>query len=464
MKRSSLLFDLIKDLSSEELREAAQWLDCEVHNQRADLRRLFACYRSNTQEDGPAFWATLYPDTAFNDQNWRLLKSYLLERIEDWLSYRRWSSFRLPQVDPWLVEAYRERGLDRHLRNRLGRARRALAKQATPDLWTAYRLERQYFDLEAARRRLEAHNLHDRDQLLDAAVLRTKLRAACQTLSSLRLQQKDPDILLLEECLEIAAGAPYCDLPGVAPYRLACLMLLQPEEAEAEFLQLMELLSNKLNHYPVDEQRDLLRIGINHCVGRINKDDHSFLAPALALYRQAIDQKLHYEGGQLSTFTFNNVIGIALRLGEIDWAEAFLEQEAEFLPEVEREPLLGLNTARMALARQDYNGVLVALRSSEYRDFIHQMSARTLQLKAYWALELNFLLETHLRNTRAILRRKKDKSYHVVNFRNLFDLADQLLRLSPGATTARERLEKMINQTEPLPERDWLLSRLHHKA
>ena len=457
---SSLVHELISDLSPIELANAAEWLDCELHNQRDDLRRLLNCYREAGGEDGPAFWAEIYPGQEFNDQDWRLLKSYLLECLEEWLSYQRWRSFRLSQVDPWLVEAYRERGLDRHLRNRLGRARRTLAKQAAPDLWTAYRLERQYFDLQAGRRRLEAHNLHDRDQLLDAAVLRTKLRAACQTLSSLRLQQKEANILLLDECLEIAAELPYRDLAGVAPYRLACRMLLQPEEAEAEFLLFQELLSNKLNHYPEDEQRDLLRIGINHCVGRINKDDHSYLVPALTLYRQAIERKLHYEGGQLSPYTFNNVIGIALHLEEVDWVESFLQQEADFLPEAEREPLLGLNTARMALARQDYNGVLVALRTSEYRDFIHQMSARTLQLKAYWALELNFLLETHLRNTRAMLRRKKDKSYHVVNFRNLFELADQVQRLAPGPSPARDRLRELIVKTEPLPERGWLLNQL----
>ncbi|MEO0789101.1 MAG: hypothetical protein AAFY36_10575, partial [Bacteroidota bacterium] len=387
-------------------------------------------------------------------------KSYLLEKLECWLAYRRWYSDRLPQVDPFLLNAYRARGLERHYKNRLKRARRSLESLPATDLWTAYQIETQEFDLAAGSKRLEAHNQKARDQLLDAAVLRIKLRAACQTLSTYKLRGEKADITLLQECLTLARQPYFIARPEIKAYFLACSMLLQPNQGDAHFDAFYELIKSELDFFPLAEQRDLLRLGINYCVGRINQEKYEFLPASLGLYRLAIDRGLVYEGREISPFTFNNIIGIALRLGETDWAEQFLLSQADFLPVDQQSPLKALNMAKLALARKDYNAVLLALREDDYRDFIQQMNARVLKLKAYWALEMYHLLENHIRNTRSMLRRKRKTSYHVQNFSHLFDLSSQLLRLPPGSGRGREKLRKIISETEPLLERTWLLDQL----
>ncbi|MEM6878479.1 MAG: hypothetical protein AAF544_07970, partial [Bacteroidota bacterium] len=81
--------------------------------------------------------------------------------------------------------------------------------------------------------------------------------------------------------------------------------------------------------------------------------------------------------------------------------------------------------------------------------------------KAYWGLELFYLLENHIKNTRSLLRRKRNMSYHVQNFKNLFDLSDELLRLAPfKGLKKQENLRRKISMTEPLNERTWLLDQL----
>ncbi|MEM6395624.1 MAG: hypothetical protein AAF741_04700 [Bacteroidota bacterium] len=453
---------LLANLSAAECDLASSWLACPVHNTREDIRRLFDCYRSGEQESGKAWWPTIYTDgRAYSEQDFRLLKSYLLDKLEAWLAYKQWSFNRLPQVDPFLLDAYRQRGLERHFINRLKRARRTLKSRPTTDLWTAYQIETQEFDLAAGSKRLEAHNLEERDQLLDAAVLRMKLRAACQTLSTYTLKGKRDEIALLSECLALADQPIFSAIPGIKAYSLACTMLLEPDGGDVHFESFYRLITEQLDHFPTSEQRDLLRLGINFCVGRINQEQFEFLSPSLALYRLAINRKLIYQAGEISPFTFNNVVGIALRLGENDWAEQFLNTQCVYLPDDKRASLTAFNTARLALAKEDYEGVLVALREDYYKDFIQQMNARVLKLKAYWSLELYHLLESHIRNTRSLLRRKQKTSYHVQNFKNLFDLSDQLLRLPPGPGKGKEKLHSMISKTEPLTERAWLLDQLH---
>ncbi|MEL6803595.1 MAG: hypothetical protein AAFO91_07435, partial [Bacteroidota bacterium] len=182
------------------------------------------------------------------------------------------------------------------------------------------------------------------------------------------------------------------------------------------------------------------------------------LSQAFSLYKMALSQGILYQRTKISPFTFDNILGIALRLGKIKWAEKFLVQEAKNLSTGENSPTVALNKARLALAKSDFEGVLIALRQSAFDDFIHRMAAETLRLKAYWALDYHDLLVAHIANTRSMLRRKKQLSYHVQNYCNIFDLAEHVRKGSLLTNNDKALLKEKIRLTKPLTERAWLIS------
>jgi len=100
------------------------------------------------------------------------------------------------------------------------------------------------------------------------------------------------------------------------------------------------------------------------------------------------------------------------------------------------------------------------LQSADYRDFINNMVAKTLQLKVYYELGEYDLLESHLRNMRTFLRRKRKMSYHQQNYRNIVQLTQRLIALPPMDKAAQKRLRADLLATEPLTERHWLLEKL----
>ena len=94
------------------------------------------------------------------------------------------------------------------------------------------------------------------------------------------------------------------------------------------------------------------------------------------------------------------------------------------------------------------------------KDFIHQLSAKIIQLKVYFETGDMQLLAAHIKNTRAFLRRVKDASYHKEIYVNIFSLTDQLMRLAPYDQRKRAALRQQILTTNPLTEREWLLEQL----
>jgi hypothetical protein len=87
------------------------------------------------------------------------------------------------------------------------------------------------------------------------------------------------------------------------------------------------------------------------------------------------------------------------------------------------------------------------------------MTARVMQLKIYFETGESDLLAAHLKNTRALLRRRRT-SYHEQNYLHIIRFTEQLLRLRPYNRTAREALRLKIETTEPLTERVWLLGQM----
>jgi hypothetical protein len=286
-----------------------------------------------------------------------------------------------------------------------------------------------------------------------------KLRLACLSIAHQRVSGASYNIAMLPEILALAPQAPYREEPAIAVYYNAYQMYQAPNDEKA-FQQFEYLLLKHLPHFPASEGRDLVLIGINFCIRQINKRGNIFFKEALALYRKGLEQDLLREDGYLTPFTYSNITIIAIRSGELEWAAQFLEEYRPQLAPHRREGIHALNAARLAYHRGQHREALLQLHQFSDRDFIHQFSAKIIQLKIYYEAGDFQLLAAHIKNTRAYLRRIKHDSYHKQIYNNIFSLTDQLLKLSPYDKEKRAALRVLIETTEPLTEKEWLLAQL----
>lgn len=463
--QTALVYTLLRTFTKQDIREARKWLASPYHNQREDLQQLFEQLAATAPDNQPLSreqaWQALHPNEPYNDQQLRLLLSYLYRCLEDFLRQRE------AEQSPWLhqhllLAAYRKRGLDSHFQKayrKLDKQQRSEPRRPPEYHLAQYWLEQERYQEESTRGRTRELNLQELEDQLTTAFLSMKLRQGCFLLAHETVYKASYHIALEVALLDLAGEEPYRNIPAVSIYAHCFRMLRFPEE-DAHFTAFRARLFQSIGLFPRAELRDLFLLAINFCIRKINQTAEGYLREALELYRKGLETEALLENGTLSRFTYNNAIGIALRLEEFGWAEHFLNHYRPFLEAGQQEAAFSLNAARLAFARRQYGQVLAHLQRADYRDLINNMVAKTLQMKAYYELSEFDLLEAHLRTMKAFLRRKRHIGYHQQNYLNIIRYTQKLLALNLVNKEAVKALEEEIRNAEPLTEKGWLLGKV----
>ncbi|MEM7574728.1 MAG: hypothetical protein AAF433_17615 [Bacteroidota bacterium] len=464
----NLLDDCLNALSTFEWKQLSHWLNCPLHHAHEPSLKLFEHLYASQLEKGqlppkdklPTSW----PTGSLSPLQIRKYRSLLLESVESFLAWRQWS--RSSEQKPnELLYAYRQRGLFNNLKKRVRSTRRQVKKQQN---WGADRLEADFKREEIALvvetmddRRLVKPFIESENRLLRWQTAE-RLRKAVSTLARAQTSGSPIPIPLLTAYLELVEATPsLMTLPPISLYYHVCrLYQQQPSDSTDHFAALTELLPQFLEGFPRQEQSDLLKLTINQAIRKINRDPQiETLRIALELYQLGLDRALLFEGGQLSVFTFNNLLGIAFRLQEIDFARSFLYKFGNKLAREHQKEVLAFNTARLCYAEKNYHAALVSLQNIDYQDPFDLLNARMLQIRIYYESEEYQALADLIRATRALLRRRK-LGYHQENFRNNLRLTQRLLQLNWSDQQAVHQLEQQIQSTAPLSEREWLIQQL----
>lgn len=459
-----LLTQLISVLSPLERNFASNWLANSMHNSKPILKKIFD---EAAEQHNLGISPNL--EDIFNKQipqakaaMKRKLMHELLANLENCLVYLDITK------DNWayqkqLLSIYHNRSLKQHLQRRINQYRKSSPSQnfsaGEGKFQLHYRLEKEQYNLQTAQKRSDRHNLPTVETAMINEFLARRFRQACETLAHFRIFHHDFPPPLLNESLSFYASHPSPNLPGIHLFYLATLLYTE-SETDAIFTELKQGIDDNIDDFPPQDQRNLIVVAINHCLRQSNAGRLIFLRETLALYQLGLQRKCFYDNGLIGIFTFNNILGVALRLEEIDWAENFLEQNARRLPAQKREEVESLSRARLSFLRKDFDQTLHHLRTADYQDFIHHLTARVLQLKIYFARDDYNLLTSHIRSTKSLIKRRKNLGYHQRNYLNIFTLAEKIIKLPPSDRAAQQGLRVAIEATEPCTEKAWLLSQL----
>lgn len=448
-----------------ERKHLGQWLASPFFCRQPHPARLFdylSDCRANDRlpEQAQAHSMLFGAKTPFRAQALRQAMSDLLAQLEHFLVYRE-KFENTADFGIYLARAYRKRGQEKHFRQSIRVARTAWAQQP-------YR-HAEYFDAQAAieyevyqhlsaGRRTEALNWQDLSDQTDLAFISRKLRQACFALSHQTVFKADYQFGLLEAVLQhVRQNASLQQAPAVGLYFFCYLFLAEPD-GELYFREFKRRLFAHLQELPTEEQRNLHLLAINFCIRKINESETRYSHEALELYQSALQARLLLENGQLSHFAFNNIVAIALKVGETAWAEQFIREQAPFLEKRHRDATIQLNLARVAFERKQFGAALLHLQEADYKDLINNLIAKTLQLKIYYESDELDALDAHLQSMDTFIRRQHAIGYHKTNYQKIIRYTRRLTQLPPGDARARTALRRAIEQEPKLTEKEWLLA------
>jgi tetratricopeptide (TPR) repeat protein len=232
--------------------------------------------------------------------------------------------------------------------------------------------------------------------------------------------------------------------------------LKQPEN-DIFYYQLKNLIAEFSDRFAPNEMHEFYFFAINHCIRRLNDGSVEFGIEAFRLYQTALEAGFLFKDGNLSRFTFHNIVATGLRVGETDRVRDFIQNYQQHLEIKYRDSSVSFNLARLEFAEEKYGQVLQLLQNANYRDPLLNLAAKILLMKTFYTLGELDSLHSHLEAMRNYINRSEVIGYHRVNYLNIIKFMEKVLKINPLDKKKRENLKSKIQNAPILSEREWLL-------
>ncbi len=466
--QKSVLVEIVRSLGKKEQRELHKWLQSPAHNQRDDVPMLFDYLIKNLQQPDSIVikedaWKAVFPDKPYDDAYMRQVMYFLLKAVEEYLVFNELMSDKVTYQST-LIRIYRERKLDKAHRQSQRLARENLEQQPLRNsyyLRNRFMLEHETYIYQVGINHNALVNLQETADALETWFLAEKFQLSCEMLAHhSRFQKAVYDNGLLDVSLDYVANKKNLLEPAVSVFYHAYMAFKDPSN-EYYFDQLEILVHEYTSKFTHSENRSLFIAALNYCVPKINQHNQDFARRAFELYRKGLSTGVLLENNTVSSTTFGNAVGSALRMNEFGWAEKFIADFKHHLDEKERNSISNFNLARVYASRGEFDKAQTLLTQFDYDDMLFNIIAKTMLLKIYYEQSELDAFESLLESMRIYLQRKEalDASRKTA-FKNMISLMKRLLNMNPYSKAQKTKLHELIVATNPLMERDWLLKQV----
>jgi len=465
--RQTPLWQILSILPRPALRELEKMTASPFFNQRDDVRALFLyvqkCLQTGKEPTREAAFAAVFPQKKYDGAQFRLVLHFLTDIVRQYLVWKELEREK-GQKELLLAQALRQRSLEHLAQSVLQNAGTSLDntdRHGDPGVQERrFQIHAEALRQNPGTARTQDLNLQGLSDQLEKSFVLRKLKLACELLSHQAVFRAEYRFGMLDAVLaHVRSDSDLSNAPEVSLYYHCCLALLHPAET-VHFRNLKPLLLRVEEIFQPEECRDVMLLALNFCIRKLNEGDEIFAHEGLELYKDALEKGYLLEKGELSRFTFRNVVGMGLKIKAFDWVEQFITDYGERIAPTHRESMVSFNRARLEYSRGRYREAMLLLQKADYHDLLLNLAAKTLLLKIYYEADELRLLDALLDSMTIFLRRKKIIGYHKQNYRNIVRYCQKLLALNHLDAAAVQLLRQQIETEEHLTEREWFLAQI----
>lgn len=467
-EKSNKLISVLAGLDRAQLRSCRKLIQSPWFNTNNDLIGFFEeitrLLAKNKPLDKFAIWrAVLGKGKPFNDVRFRKYTSDLFKLVREFLVQESLSAE--PELKHYLYLAALEkqspdkliRGVERNWDSFRGPRK---SFQYTSYLYQHLLEDRKYSLLNYEHRPYEQANVEEISASLDIYYIVVKLRNAVYSLSENQNKRQQYELHLVDEVVNfLHQNDVYIDHPVVAIYYYMYQMLA--EEDQEAYFHFKTTIMRHADELGNDQAFELFQPALNYCRRRINEGKKEFLQEYMDVYKYALERGLVFDDGVLDPLQFRNTITFALRLGEYDWAEHYIENYQQRLPEKQRLNAVNYNSALLYFYSRNYDKALDFLRDVEYENVTYNLNAKAMLLSIYYETEADISLDSLFDSVTAYLNRHKELPASAQEaFRNLISFTRRLTRMLPGDKKALKQLKTDLAGKKYVASRPWLEAKI----
>lgn len=228
-----------------------------------------------------------------------------------------------------------------------------------------------------------------------------------------------------------------------------------------EFQDLLQLISSKETELSFETLAQYYSYLRNTCTLLINGGNLEFIPVLHEIHKDNLQRDYFLVNGEITPNVYLNLVQIATRAGESDWAKAFTETfRKKILGGDDEQHFYGLNMAQCLFAEGNFDEALNHIPDVPSSSYYHHI-ARRLELKLYYELDSE-LLSYKIDAFRKFFERTGVKSISPDQRTLHINFAHILLQLSQSPKKDKVRSARLIariNSKTLIAERAWLLEK-----
>jgi hypothetical protein len=232
-------------------------------------------------------------------------------------------------------------------------------------------------------------------------------------------------------------------------------------EQENEFLQFKALLSETA--LDIDAQEEMYTAALNYCARQLNAGKQNYLRETFDLYMELLGKQAAGKAPALLSSHFKNIVVVASRLGEFQWAQKFV---ADFIPLVQGE--FNRNAYHFALGYIAFcMGEFEKAESNlyrvldEYEDAFYGIDARVTLLRIHYETDNIIGLDSLADSFRMYIKRSTQLSgQRKANLQAFIRQLRRLAHIPKFDKAAFKKLHEEVVSGRELVNKKWLVAKI----
>lgn len=385
---------------------------------------------------------------------------YLGNYLEEFLVWQKFKdntdSF---EKDKLLLAIYKERKFEKLHENKYLKLKANL-KKLPSNMWTFFKLfeldYQRYFSAPNDRRTIKGKEMKVILESLDGFFISTKLKLSIEQFFRKDIFGKELNIQLLEECLTLADTLPiFKDNLSIQVFKY--IFKLKNNPNHKDYLQLKALIFE--NHH-IEEQNDqtlYFAFLINYIASALKRGQLDYASEAKECIEYALEKRFFFEGSYINTTVFHNWVNItSIGQQDVKYAEEIIATYLPFINPVEKENILLIANAYVALAKKDFDSVINMLKPSKISNRLMNLRSRLILIKAYYENDEMGNLLKFLETSRKSI--KNDSNLGTTNKESALNTIKYTLKLFDNIDIIT--FKKEVNNLEYIFNKSWLLEKI----
>lgn len=463
------VYQVLRQFDSVQVKRLVKFLQSPYFVQGKILPRLGELLLESLERNREGFyretiWQQLFPGEPYDDVNFRKYCSDLLKQIEDFMAVEM-----LRNDDTRRSLATLEFVVSQKLEPLYNSALRQTRSQLEKSPYRAqdffrhqFRIERLYYAMMDFDVKQDLRcNIEEISFNIDVFYWLEKIKLYSAALSQRKTRMFEYGLLFVQDLIQQVAQFPLEEVPVLAAYYYSLLTLVEEDQLE-HYYNLRSMLERFADVMPQSEAIHLYDSALHYCTGKLNKGNRVFLQEYFNLFEVALNKNIFTVNGIFASWRYNNIIGVAVQLGKLEWAEQFVTNYKNLLPAETRENTTSFNLARVYRYQGKFSEVLKLLRNVEYKDPGYNRISKAMLVITYYELKEYDALDSFVESFRAyLIRNKAIPEATRQSYLNLLKFVRRLMRLPPNDKTGIEKLRSEIEaEKRSTINHDWLLEKI----